>query len=333
MATLANIRTKVRRLTGKPSVQQITDEEIDEYVNTFYLYDLPENLKLFSLHTNFEFLTIPNVDQYDMEEILITENGVTDTAANIFENLEPPVYIAGYQSFWTQDNEQFFRTYPKLAEINDTVAGNGSPGPYTFQFANTPIFQFCVTVGAIDDTGDTQRVIDVPQSRTTGDWVISNEEIPVVGSVDYIEGSGTVTFSNNIPQGNDITFTAVPYVASRPQAVKYYDNIISLRPVPDKVYKVTTNAFRTPTAFFAGAGSGSQNPQLKLWFQYLAYGAAKKIFEDTQDPEGVASIMAAYKEQESIVLRRTITQITNERTATIFTEMTEYPYNNNEGKF
>ena len=66
IATLADIRTKVRRLTGKPSNQQITDPEIDEYVNTFYLYDLPENLKLFSLHTTFEFLTIPNIDQYDM---------------------------------------------------------------------------------------------------------------------------------------------------------------------------------------------------------------------------------------------------------------------------
>ena len=333
MATLADIRTKVRILTGKPSNQQITDPEIDEYVNTFYLYDLPENLKLFSLHTTFEFLTIPNIDQYDMEEILITENGVTETAANIFETLQPPVYIAGYQSFWTQDNEQFFRTYPKLAEINDTVAGNGTPGPYTFQFANTPIFQFCVTVGAIDDTGETNRIIDVPQNRTTGTWVISNEETVVPGSVDYINGSGTVTFANNIPLGTEITVTAVPYVANRPQAFKYYDNIISLRPVPDKVYKVTTNAFRTPTAFFGGAGSGSQNPQLKLWWQYLAYGAAKKIFEDTQDQEGVASIIAGFKEQESIVLRRTITQITNERTATIYTEMTEYPYNNNQGRF
>lgn len=331
MTTLADIRIKVRRLTGRPSTQQITDTEIDDYVNTFYLYDLPEQLRLFSLHTTFEFMTIPNVDQYDLRTMTITENGITENIVDVFINLQPPVYIAGYQSFWSQDNEQFFRIYPKLAEIQTTVTGDGTPGPYTFTLSNSPILQFCVTVGTIDSTGATVQVIDDPQSRTSGNWLIINTETSVTGTVSYLTATGTVTFSNNIPSGTEITVTAVPYVENRPQALKYFDNTITLRPVPDKVYKVSMNAFRTPTQFLSTVPSA--NPELKQWWQYLAYGATKKIFEDSQDPEGVNTIMGGLKEQERLVLRRTLVQLTNERTATIYTEMTSYPYNNNQGRF
>jgi hypothetical protein len=40
-STLGAIRTKVRRLTRSPNTAQITDNQIDEYVNTFILYDFP----------------------------------------------------------------------------------------------------------------------------------------------------------------------------------------------------------------------------------------------------------------------------------------------------
>ena len=69
------------------------------------------------------------------------------------------------------------------------------------------------------------------------------------------------------------------------------------------------------------------------WWQYLSYGAAKKIFEDSQDPEGIAQIMGGFKEQENLVLYRNIVQQTNERTATIYTEMTAFPYGNFNNRF
>lgn len=329
MTTLTDIRTKVRRLTGRPSPQQITDAQIDDYVNTFYLYDMPEHLRLFSQETVFEFMTTQNVDQYDLRA-LTTYTGVSDEPiADVFINLSPPAYVAGYQSFWSQDREQFFRTYPALAEITTTVEGDGTPGPYSVTFANTPILQFNVTVGAIDDTGATVNCIDSPSSRTTGSWLIINSNTTQVGSVDYINGVCTITFSNNIPSGNTVTFTAVPYAASRPQALLYYDDVITLRPVPDAEYLVKINAFKRPTAMIASG----ESPELKQWWQYLAFGAAKKIFEDSQDPEGIEGITKGYREQENLVLRRTIVQQTNKRTATIYTEMTAFPYGNYNNRF
>lgn len=331
MATLADIRTKVRRLTGRPSAQQITDTQIDSYINTFYLYDLPETLRLFSLHTTFEFMTTPNIDQYDLTTLEITQNGTNIPIVDIYYNISPPVYIAGYQSFWSQDNEQFFRIYPKLAEINTSIEGNGGPGAYAFSLSNAPVLQNSVTIGAIDNTGAAVKLVDVPAGRTTGSFrPINTENIPT-GSINYITGVGEITFSNNIPSGNEITITAVPYAANRPQGLLFYDNIITLRPVPDKIYKVSMNAFKSPTAFLTN--SPSTTPELRQWWQFLAYGAAKKIFEDVGDPEGVSTIMQGYKEQERLVLRRTLVQQTNQRTATIYTEQVNYPIGNWGGRF
>ena len=233
-STLNAIRTKVRRLTGRPSTNQITDAQIDEYVNTFYLYDMPETLRLFSLQTVFEFMTEANVDVYDMQELQVDFGGTPTPAAQVFYNISQPVYIAGYQSFWSQNREEFFRTYPQLAEIRTTLEGNGTPGPYAISLDNSPVLQNLVTVGAIDATGSTVKVIDDPQSRTSGNWQIINTTTAVTGSFDYIDATGTITFANAIPNGNQITITAVPYAANRPQALLFYDNKITLRPVPDR---------------------------------------------------------------------------------------------------
>ena len=64
-------------------------------------------------------------------------------------------------------------------------------------------------------------------------------------------------------------------------------------------------------------------PQLSQWWQYIAYGAAKKIFEDRMDTDSLQMIMPEYKNQERLVERRTIVNAASERTATIFTEQVD----------
>jgi len=317
MSTLEKIRTKIRRLTGRPSANQITNDQLDEYVNDFYLYDLPEHLRLFTLRTTYEFMTEENVDVYTVPD------------PDIYYNVMPPVYISGYQSFFSQDREQFFRLYPKLSDITTSIVGDGSVGPYSFTLSNVPILQNNVTIGVVDSTGSTVQVVDDPQSRTSGNWVIINTTTAVTGSINYITGVGTITFANTIPVGNEITITSVPYQAARPEAILYYDNQITVRPVPDKPYKVEVNAYRIPTELI----SSGDHPELDQWWQYIAYGAAKKVLEDSQDPEGVNVLMPGYKEQQKLVLRRTIIQQGNQRTATIYTEQTGFPYGNNQQRF
>jgi len=69
--------------------------------------------------------------------------------------------------------------------------------------------------------------------------------------------------------------------------------------------------------------ASNQMPELAEWWQYIAYGAAKKIFEDRMDLESVQLIIPEFKKQEDLILRRTIKQYSNERSSTIYTDQTE----------
>jgi hypothetical protein len=108
----------------------------------------------------------------------------------------------------------------------------------------------------------------------------------------------------------------VPYVPSRPQGMLFFDNTFTLRPVPDKSYAVNLEVDLRPTELLA-AGT---KPDLEQWWQYIAYGAAKKIFEDNNDYDSVQQIMPEYKLQERLVLRKTLMQQASERTPSIYAQ-------------
>jgi len=61
-------------------------------------------------------------------------------------------------------------------------------------------------------------------------------------------------------------------------------------------------------------------PQIAQWWQYIAYGASKKVFEDRFDFDSVQQIMPEFKQQEAFVLSTTACQQVNERTVTIYTQ-------------
>src|SRR5207247_3598233 len=102
-----------------------------------------------------------------------------------------------------------------------------------------------------------------------------------------------------------------PYVPSLPLAVLFYDTTFTLRPVPDMAYRVQMDCFIQPTALLAN----NQQPGLQEFWQYIAYGAAKKVFEDRMDIESVQLILPEYRKQENLILRRTIVQKTNHSTS------------------
>ena len=71
--TLQAIETKVRRLTRSPSTAQLTQADLDNYINTFVVYDFPEHLRLFSLRTILTFYTQPFIDTYKTNTTVTTD--------------------------------------------------------------------------------------------------------------------------------------------------------------------------------------------------------------------------------------------------------------------
>lgn len=329
MSTLADIRTKVRRLTRTPSTAQLSVVQLDDYINTFVLYDFPEHLRLFTLRETLTFYTIPFVDTYPTLAVPATDP--LSNFANRYITIHPPVYIGGRLSTLYQDREGFFSRFP-LNQTEETV-GNGD-GVVT-AFAGTlnataiPFLPGTVTIGSVDANGNALTLRDVQTGPRVGNLIIPDDATVVAGTINYV--TGVFTFDFNLvgyappANGEDVIIAQRPYQEAWPHSILYFNNIFTLRPVPDKVYSVDVEMYLRPTELL----TAGQSPELEQWWQYIAYGSAKKIFEDRMDMQSVQMIMAEFKQQERLVLRRTIVQQTNERVATIYTEQGDFNSDDN----
>lgn len=332
-STLSKIKTKVRRLTASLSTAQLSDADLNEYINTFVLYDFPEQLRLFNLKTTLTFFTKPYIDEYSTE--------VTDTTdplynfKNRYITVNPPAYIAGYQALWSQSEDQFFGMYPMTNSIQSigtdgdgattAFAGNINTNQPNVQSAGTGalILRNNVLFSSIDVDGLSLALIDFPSSSSpligylgapgSNATAVSNS-----GQINYLTGDFSLVFSTAPAAGAIINSQTVLTQPSIPQSILFYDTTFTMRPVPDQAYRVTIEAFVRPTELL----TSTQQPELAEWWQYIAYGATKKIFEDRRDLENVQKIMPEFKTQEMLINRRTIVQQTNQRTATIYTEQT-----------
>lgn len=313
LSTLDNIRIKVRRLTRSPSTSQLSDSDIDNYVNNFVLYDFPEHLRLFDLRETLTFYTQPNVAVYSTNTTVPTDPLYNFN--NQYISVHPPVYIAGYDCMFSQSREQFFGIYPKVNFIGQIASGDGATTTFSVTLPNIPVLQHEVLINSIDANNNGLALVDVPTSNATGNLVVPNTTT-VSGTINYITGVCTFTFLTPPAQGATINAQTVPYVPSLPKALLYFDDNFMLGPVPDQTYRVQVEVYVRPTELL----SSSQEPNICQWWQYIAYGAAKKVFEDRSDVDGVNIIMPEFKQQELLVLRKTIVQITNQRTSTIYTE-------------
>lgn len=120
------------------------------------------------------------------------------------------------------------------------------------------------------------------------------------GTVNYVTTQITVTFPVAPAAGTMINVWAATYQVGRPYNLLFWNNEITIRPVPDNVYLVEVETFQTPAQFM----NTTDNPILNQWSQYIAYGAAMEILRDRQDMEGVENLREGFERQEGLVLER-----------------------------
>jgi hypothetical protein len=153
------------------------------------------------------------------------------------------------------------------------------------------------------------------------------------GTINYLTRAVSVTFPGPVDVGAAINVQYVAYKASRPTSCVFFQDQISLYPIPDQAYTVSFEAYALPTAFpTAPADATIFAPQLREMWQALAYGAADKIFADNADMENMQKFRPLLDEQLRLLQRRTLVQQTSERTATIYSEQVgaigQFPGNN-----
>ncbi len=300
MATLAEIRDKVRRLTASgPS--QLTDTQIDQYINTYYLYDFPQQLRILKLETNYQLQLEPGRATYPIPW-------------NDFTSFSGPAYIFGYNVWIAQSQEQFYNYWPKFNQ-QFNVAGDGTTGPYTATLGVTNVTPNQVYVSA-----QTAGGLEFGEDDGLGNIIGS-----ISGTIDYFGGQATVTTTAAVAGGDEIAFQYASSQWSRPTSVLIWNSDFVFRAVPDQSYLFELQALFYPTALL----SAGQGPLLDQWWQALAFGGAKKILEERMDQQQLAMLVPMLEEQLLFCQRTTLMELAQQRPWTPYSNQLAYQVGNN----
>ena len=314
VSTVTAMREKVRRLTASPDESQLSTADIDKYINTFYDQDFPYAIKLDQLRVVYDFFTEPYIDTYTLD-------------INTYQGIRAPFYVEGREGYFYKERGEFFRVWPRITTRNVASTGDGITTAFTWTLGNIPFFRNNITLGSVDTAGNTIQVED----NGNGQLVYVGATTPI-GTVDYVTGLFVIDFSTApyviVPaSGEEITVWVKQYTPGRPRCLLYWNNQFTLRPVPDEVYKIEVEAYKTPTIF----DLDTESPILRQWWQYISLGSAIKVLEDRQDIEGVANLMPTFKQQESLVLERQGVEEIGQRNSTIFTGANNNLYDSYQG--
>lgn len=292
---LLNIRNKVRNLTGTPSTDQLTDNEINDYIDKYYVFTMPHELKEQIQNQPLQFKTLPGQDVYAFPAAFLTNS--------------PGAYADGFPLIFYQDPDVFYQDWPIQYAVDNIGTGDGLTVNYTGGLLNPPLIR-----GSLFISDGTQTA----QDDGLGNLLINNV---ISGGINYITGAYTVTFP--IPPVASATLLAKyqGYQGARPQGILFFNNVFTVRSVPDQVYQILMQGFVVPTSFFdpiTGVYVDTRTPAQQEWGQLIAYGAALDILADRGDIDAQNSLFPSFKRFENVALGRTVQQFTIEQSVPRF---------------
>lgn len=135
-----------------------------------------------------------------------------------------------------------------------------------------------------------------------------------IGTVNYITSQFTFTLPIAPAAGTMLNVWCNQYVTGRPYSILFWNNEITVRPVPDNVYQIELETYLTPVQFM----QTTDIPILNQWWKYIALLAARQILTDRQDMEGVDNIERELVRQEGLVLERQSIEEINVPNKTLF---------------
>ena len=249
-------------------------------------------------------------------------------------------------SWYSSPYNGFTTAFPFIPSVNN------DPGPQNNRnlfFPQSRVQNILITANVIgaNGVGQTQNVTDdgegnliqIFQTSNSGNqeygwtyyrqYASSTPTQPGNATINYQTGEiAGLTFAEPIPEGTPIQIQYNPKQFSIPLAIMFYQNQFTLCPTPDKGYTVELTCYRQPIQALLAADMAG-NPELSEWWEILAVGAAKKIFEERLDSDGVMFIDKMLKERYDIIETRTYAQIGQERISTLYTDQLTENYGNN----
>lgn len=343
IVTLTAIRLKFRKLTGAGTVYQISDADIDDYINSFYSYDFPAQFRSLKLKDKYTFNTIQGIDTYafNSEQYTTVEMPCTCMKREI-KLFNDPWSFYGVNFNWQQQTNFAYGTgstgtysgtltaTPLIRSVNNNPSTLGVP--------NTPPSTIAASTNYPSQgysgyqAGRVQNVLITANTATSTLNVTDDGAGNLIGdcsagTINYLTGAiAGLIFNSAVPSGNAIQCQYNPVQPSIPLSIMFFQNQFTLRPVPDQGYTVELIAYRQPSQAIFTAGSGTGTPELSEWWEALAFGAAKKFYEDRLDNDGVALMDKSLRERYDVAYTRTYAQLGKQRISTLYSDQLTQNY-------
>ena len=279
---LSDIILKVRNITGSPSTDQLLDQQIVDYINRYYAFTMPFEMKEQINQQALNFTTTANQDVYPVLAGFSTD--------------EPMAYANGFPLIFYQDRDVFFQDWPQQYTQDQVGQGDGVTVTFTGSTQAFPVIS-----GSYFITDGSQILSDPTGSGTlTGNGT---------GTINYVTGAFSATFTAAPASTLVIYDNYQGYNAARPQGVLFYNNQFTFRPIPDQVYQITMQGFITQVQLTLS----STSPLLSEWGELLAIGASLDIFLDRGDLGAYNTYYPILKRYENVALGRFIEQLQNQQ--------------------
>jgi hypothetical protein len=303
--------------------------------------------------------------QYNPMFPLQTEPGNTIAPYPVYQGFMSPAYVNGIEVPLMTSQSSFFRIWPNYIEPMSPVAEGNNGAIYSFQIPFQPALRGNIDVTGqiaaynnplkagqqdtvnyavplssvfsgvyittqdangnpliVQDSGQvlsTNANLGLLRGNCTSTWNATTNV------VNYLTGEVFVTFSSNVPPNVNINAQNYFFEPGMPRSIGYFNNILLLRPPPDNNYLVELTAYLSPASFL----NSSQAIPFGYMAEYLARGAARKILSDTGDIEQFQFYEPLFREQETLVWKRSQRQFTADRTDTIFSSLSgQSPFSN-----
>lgn len=294
--TLADIQQKVRNVTGRPSTDQLSDVDLTNYINDYYVFTMPFELKEQIENQFLTFNTFAGIDVYSFPGGYFTD--------------QPGAYADGFPLIFYQDPDIFYQDWPIQVAVNDIATGDSTTTTFTGGLQNPPIIInttiFTYTIPNVV-TSNIEVITDNGDGTMTG-------SLGGFGTLNYATGAYSITFASAPPSSAVIYGKYQGYSGNRPQGVLFFDNEFTFRPVPDATYMIKMQGYIKPITLT----NPSDLPLQEEWGQVIAYGASLDIFIDTGDMDSYNQTYPIFKRYENVALGRTIQQLTAEQSVPRF---------------
>lgn len=224
--------------------------------------------------------------------------------SNQFNTIQDPILVTNAQ---ISGNQPFIQTVPTTSVYSAVYLMATGANGQNIVVADSGQFL------ANNTDGNLYGLLMTPGNPPLGNTPLTGYST-TVNTVNYNTGSVNVNFPAIIPSGTPITAQCYFYETGIPRSVLFYNNCLTLRPPPNTQYLVELEAYLTPAAFL----NTSNTIPFGYMAEYIARGAARKILADTGDIEQFQFYEPFFREQETLVWKRSQRQFTATRTDTIY---------------